>query len=62
MERASSDQNLRLLPLGGLGEFGLNALVVAPAIAVYVFYLALPARPTNEAGVQPGGAALRRRL
>jgi ribonuclease J len=28
MERASSDQNLRLLPLGGLGEFGLNALVV----------------------------------
>ena len=28
MERSSSDQNLRLVPLGGLGEFGLNALVV----------------------------------
>jgi ribonuclease J len=28
MERASSNQTLRLVPLGGLGEFGLNALVV----------------------------------
>ena len=28
MERASSDQALRLVPLGGLGEFGLNALVL----------------------------------
>jgi ribonuclease J len=28
MERASSDRNLRLVPLGGLGEFGLNSLVV----------------------------------
>jgi ribonuclease J len=28
MERASSNESLRLVPLGGLGEFGLNALVV----------------------------------
>ena len=28
MERSSSEQNLRLVPLGGLGEFGLNAMVV----------------------------------
>ena len=28
MDRASSDQGLRLVPLGGLGEFGLNAMVV----------------------------------
>jgi len=28
MDSATSDQALRLVPLGGLGEFGLNALVV----------------------------------
>jgi ribonuclease J len=28
MERVSSEESLRLVPLGGLGEFGLNALVV----------------------------------